>query len=61
MTPERIRFIAYAILNGDILPREAIARELKQHADELEAQQAIKLREPGTVFGDLERQAKERR
>jgi hypothetical protein len=66
MTPKRLRLIASVIRKTGLvggLPstNEALAYELEQHADELEAAETVRLKEPGgTVFTDLERQAGKR-
>ena len=66
MTPKRLRLIASVIRRAGLvggLPstNEALAHELEEHADELEESQTIRLKEPGTVFGDLKAQAEKGR
>lgn len=66
MTPKRLRLIASVIRRTGLvggLPstNEALAHELEEHATELEESQTIRLKEPGTVFGDLKAQAEKSR
>lgn len=67
MTPKRLRLIARIIKQGtqaDSATSRALADELEHHADQYEelltklataTEKPVRLREPGTVFGDLER------
>jgi hypothetical protein len=65
MTPKRLRQIADVLqmagYASDHETAQPMAEELRAHAEEIEDQQTIRIKEPGTVFGDLKAQAEKGR